>query len=140
MKELIVELNKDLKGIRRIVARDGRRQAREALKQTNKTFNLATDILGNSTRSHLAGAFGPAPVSAPAPDESTLGKLTSLFSTYAFVTLLPLILAIWRWYLNPSISSVFHTFTHLRTYIFIRLINSIAFKISVAPRSPVHPG
>ncbi|KAG0304178.1 hypothetical protein BGZ97_001602 [Linnemannia gamsii] len=78
MKELIVELTKDLKGIRRIVARDGRRQAREALKQTNKTFNLATDILGNSTRSHLAGAFGPAPVSAPAPDESTLGSLTAL--------------------------------------------------------------
>ncbi|KAF9273030.1 hypothetical protein BGZ88_004150 [Linnemannia elongata] len=74
MKGLIVELNKDLKGIRRIAARDGRRQAREALKQTNKTFDLATEILGSSTRSHLAGAFEPAPVSASAPDKSVLGS------------------------------------------------------------------
>jgi hypothetical protein len=69
MKELIVERNTDLKGIQRIVARDGRRQARETLKQTSKTFDLATEILGNSTRSHLAGAFEPAP-----PVESVLGS------------------------------------------------------------------
>ncbi|KAK5801651.1 hypothetical protein F5H01DRAFT_372188 [Linnemannia elongata] len=77
-KELIVGLNKDLKGIQRIVARDGRRQAREALKRTNKTFDLATEILGSSTRSHLAGAFEPAPVSASAPDKSALDSSTAL--------------------------------------------------------------
>ncbi|KAF9181537.1 hypothetical protein BGZ51_005375 [Haplosporangium sp. Z 767] len=78
MKDLLVELKKDSKGIRRILARDGHRQAREALKQTNKTFDLATEMLGNSTRNHLAGAFKPAPVPAPAPDESVLGSSTAL--------------------------------------------------------------
>ncbi|KAG9061598.1 hypothetical protein KI688_007177 [Linnemannia hyalina] len=55
-----------------------RLKARETLKQTSKTFDLATEILGNSTRSHLAGAFKPAPAPAPAPDESVLGSSTAL--------------------------------------------------------------